>query len=67
MEKNVNESGELSSRTLKVQNVGDYFRKEVKPQIRLQGKWLLSAGLRPDSLVRITNPRPGVLIVKSLD
>lgn len=67
MEKNVNESGELSSRTLKVQNVGDYFRKEVKPQIRLQGKWLLSAGLRPDSHVRITNPRPGVLIVKSLD
>ena len=54
-------------RTLKVQDVGDYFRKEVTPQIRLQGKWLLAAGLKPETHVRITNPQPGVLIIKSLD
>jgi hypothetical protein len=54
-------------RTLKVQDVGDYFRKEVKPLIRLQGKWLLAAGLKPETHVHITNPQPGVLIVKSLD
>ena len=56
-----------NSRTLKVQNIGDYFRKEVTPQIRLQGKWFLAAGLKPETHVRITNPRPGVLVVKSLE
>jgi len=54
-------------RKLTVQDIGDYFRKEVKPQIRLQGKWLLKAGLRPGKQVQITNPQPGVLIVKCLE
>lgn len=54
-------------RKLKVQDVGDYYQKEVKPQIRLQGKWLLNAGLKPGQQVHITNPQPGVLIVKCLD
>jgi len=54
-------------RTLKVQDVGDYYRKEVIPQIRLQGKWLLSAGLQPDTRVQVTNPQLGVLILKCLE
>ena len=54
-------------RMLKVQDVGDYFRKEVKPQIRLQGKWLLAAGMKPETHVSITNPQPGVIVVKSLE
>jgi len=53
--------------TLKIHDVGDYFRKEVIPQIRLQGKWLLSAGLQPDTKVQVSNPQPGVLVLKSLD
>jgi hypothetical protein len=63
----MNEQTIQTPRTLKVQNVGDYFKKEVKPQIRLQGKWLLAAGLKPDCHVCITNPHPGVLIIKSLE
>ena len=54
-------------RKLTVQDTGDYFRKEVKPQVKLQGKWLLNAGLKPGHQVHITNPQPGVLIVKRLD
>ena len=54
-------------RTLKVQDIGDTNRKEVILQIRLQGKWLLAAGLQPDTHVQVTNPQPGVLIVKCLD
>jgi len=54
-------------RTLKVHDVGDFFRKEVIPQIRLQGKWLVAAGLQPDTHVQITNPQPGMLIIKCLD
>ena len=52
---------------LKVRNIGDRYRKEVTPQIRLQGKWLLNTGIRADSHVQITNPRDGELVIKSLD
>ena len=52
---------------LKVRNIGDRYLKEVTPQIRLQGKWLLNTGIRPDSHVQITNPRKGELVIKSLD
>ena len=54
-------------RTLKVHDIGDYYRKEVVPQIRLQGKWLLGAGLQPDTKVQVTNPQPGTLILKCLE
>jgi len=54
-------------RVLKVRNIGDRYWKEVTPQIRLQGKWLLNTGIRPDSHVQITNPRNGELVIKSLD
>ena len=54
-------------RKLKVQDVGDYYKKEVIPQIKLQGKWLLVAGLPPDKKVRITNPIQGTLIVECLE
>jgi len=52
---------------LKVRNIGDRYWKEVIPQIRLQGKWLLNAGIQPDCHVQITNPRIGELVIKSLD
>ena len=54
-------------RVLKVQDTGDYYKKEVRPAIRLQGKWLLTAGLQPGKQVQVTNPQPGVLILKSLE
>ena len=52
---------------LKVRNIGDRYQKEVTPQIRLQGNWLLNAGIRPDTHVQITNPRNGELVIKSLE
>jgi hypothetical protein len=52
---------------LKVRNIGDRYRKEVIPQIRLQGKWLLNTGIRPGTHVQITNPCNGELVIKSLD
>jgi hypothetical protein len=63
----MSDHSQINPRTLKVQNVGDNFKKEVIPQIRLQGKWLLVAGIRPDSHIHITNPQPGVLLLQSLD
>lgn len=51
---------------LKVHDSGDYYRKEVKPQIRLEGKWLLKAGLVPEDKVEVTNPRPGILVLRTI-
>jgi len=49
---------------LKVHDGGDHYRKEVKPQIRLEGKWLLKAGLVPEDRVEVLNPQPGTLILR---
>jgi len=54
-------------RTLKVHDIGDYYRKEVILLVRLKGKWLLGAGLQPDTYVQVTNPQPGTLILKCLE
>ena len=56
----------LKQRTLTVRNIGDFYRKEVILQIRLQGKWLIEAGMQPETKVQVTNPRPGELVVKRL-
>jgi hypothetical protein len=52
------------NRVLKVQDSGDHYRKEVKPQIRLEGKWLLKAGLVPEDKVEVSNPHPGTLVLR---
>ena len=55
------------TRILKVLEVGDFWRDQTRPQIRLEGKWLVKAGILPNSYVRVENPQSGVLIVVSLD
>ena len=49
---------------LKVLDCGDHYRREVKPQIRLEGKWLLKAGILPELKVEVLNPRPGMLVLR---
>jgi hypothetical protein len=51
-------------RVLKVQDSGDHYRMQVRPQIRLEGKWLLKAGILPEDHVEVSNPRPGILILR---
>lgn len=51
-------------RVLKVASVGENRKKNLKAQIRLEGKWLLVAGIPPESHVLVTNPKPGVLILQ---
>ncbi len=55
------------SRTLKVHDSGDPYRKDVKPQIRLEGKWLIKAGVVPEDRVEVLNPRPGILVLRKLE
>lgn len=49
---------------LKVQDMGDHYLRQTIPQIRLQGKWLLKAGIIPDALVEVINPQDGILIIR---
>lgn len=55
------------ARTLTVHDSGDSYRKDVKPQIRLEGKWLLKAGVVPEDRVEVLNPRPGILVLRKLE
>jgi len=55
------------SRILKILDIGDSYKKEVKPQIRLQGKWLAAAGLQPGFFVKIINPQSGILLIQCLE
>ena len=52
---------------LKVHDNGDHYRREIKPQIRLEGKWLLKAGLVPEDRVEVLNPRPGMLVLRTMN
>lgn len=54
-------------RVLKVQDIGDRYYKKVKLQIRLAGKWLADAGMRPQTYVSVSNPQPGILVIRSLE
>jgi len=51
-------------RILKVQEVGDFYAKKTKPSLLLSGKWMIEAGINPNRKVIVTNPEPGVLIIK---
>ena len=55
------------SRILKVEEVGDFWKKRTYPRIRLKGKWIAKAGIHPNSHVRIENPKSGVLILHLVD
>ena len=48
-------------RTLKIEAIGDFARRKVKPRIRLTGHWLEKAGFKPGHRVEISSSRPGEL------
>jgi hypothetical protein len=57
----------ISPRFLKVAEIGDFWAKRTMPSIRLQGKWMLRAGVLPNHHVQITNPYPGILVIELLE
>jgi hypothetical protein len=57
----------ISPRVLKVIEIGDFWAKRTMPSIRLQGKWMLKAGVLPNHHVQITNPSPGVLLIQLVE
>ena len=43
----------MTSRTLKIEIAGDFFRRKTHPKIRLQGQWLAKLGFNPGSRVTV--------------
>lgn len=52
------------SRTLKIEAVGDFFARKIKPQIRLSGQWLELAGFKPGHRVTIYSVKSGELTLQ---
>ena len=52
------------SRTLKIEAVGDFSARKIKPRIRLTGQWLEKAGFIPGHRVTIYSLKPGELTLQ---
>jgi Toxin SymE, type I toxin-antitoxin system len=56
----------MNSRTIKIENTGDFFYRKTKPAIRLKGRWLENAGFPPDTYARITIRETGLIEIQAL-
>lgn len=54
----------LNQRSLKIEAVGDFAARRVKPLIRLRGCWLDRAGFKPGHRVEIQHRKPGELTLQ---
>jgi hypothetical protein len=55
----------LNQRTLKIEAVGDFIYRKVKPRIRLSGHWLERAGFKPGNRVSVKCIEEGVMEIRS--
>jgi hypothetical protein len=54
----------VKRRSLKIEAIGDFARRKIKPRIRLSGHWLEQAGFKPGHRAIIHVPRPGELTLQ---
>jgi hypothetical protein len=52
------------TRSLKIEAVGDFAYRKIKPRIRLSGQWLEKAGFKPGHRAEIHVPRPGEMTLQ---
>lgn len=57
----------MNSRTLKIEEDGDFSLGLIKPKIRLRGGWLERAGFKPGSRVSVTCLAHGVIELRASD
>ena len=57
----------MKSRTLKIEQDGDFWKGKVRPKIRLKGKWLEQAGFKPGTHVNVKSLGHGVIELRSDD
>ena len=51
----------VRQRSLKIEAVGDFAYRKIKPRIRLSGHWLEQAGFKPGHRAVVHVERPGEL------
>ena len=56
-----------STRNLRIERTGDFFRGQVSPKIRLAGKRLERAGFKPGHRVEVRLDQPGTMTLRFLD
>lgn len=56
----------MSTRTLKIEERGDYHYRRTFPAIRIKGKWLRIAGFIPGQRISLNITAPGVMEVRAL-
>ena len=54
----------MNARRLKVEAEGDPWEKNIRPKIRLVGKWLEKMGFPPERHVEVSPVEPGVLQIR---
>ena len=54
----------VRQRSLKIEAIGDFAYRKIKPRIRLSGHWLEQAGFKPGHRVGIHPLRPGELMLQ---
>lgn len=57
----------MNPRTLKIEAIGDFAYRKVKPRIRLSGHWLECAGFKPGNRVSVTHIAEGIIELRSED
>ncbi len=55
-----------ATRKIKVEADGDHWAGDIKPKIRLKGKWLEAAGFKPGTHATVKCIAPGTIEVCSL-
>ena len=54
-----------STRTLKIEEEGDFSAKRIKPKIRLMGRWLEKAWFSPGGRVHVVCRAPGIIELRT--
>ena len=55
------------TRSLAVEAIGDPWRGQIKPRIRIAGQWLERAGFTPGHRVEVRVVEPGTMILRFAD
>jgi len=55
----------MTTRSLKIEIAGDFFRRKTYPKIRLQGQWLARLGFNPGSRVAIIPSASGEITLRA--
>ena len=54
-------------RSLRIEADGDWWKRRIRPKIRIMGKWLERAGFKPGGRVSLTFVAPGVIELRSTE